>query len=78
MAATIFSTLILLPSVVEQSLKKDKGKLSIRMLAQVLLVNLLWIAYGYLEGDIYVAGRAFVGMLISATSVYFYMKYRSG
>lgn len=75
MAATILSTLILFPSVVEQYMKKDKGKLSLRMLAQVVVVNLLWITYGYLEGDIYVAGRSFVGMLISATSVYFYFKY---
>lgn len=76
LAATVLSTLILLPSVVEQYMQKDKGKLSIRMLTQVLVVNLLWITYGYLEGDIYVAGRSLVGMLISATSVYFYMKYR--
>jgi len=77
LAATILSTLILLPSVVEQYLNKDKGKLSLRMLAQVLAVNLLWIAYGYVEGDIYVAGRSFVGMLISGTSVYLYIKYKS-
>lgn len=78
LAATILSTLILFPSVVEQYLSKTQGKLSLRMLAQVVVVNVLWITYGYLEGDIYVAGRSFVGMLISATSVYFYFKYRSG
>jgi uncharacterized protein with PQ loop repeat len=76
LAATILSTLILFPSVIEQYMTKSKGKLSIRMLTQVVVVNLLWITYGYLEGDIYVAGRSFVGMLISATSVYFYFKYR--
>jgi uncharacterized protein with PQ loop repeat len=76
LAATILSTLILFPSVVEQYLNKTQGKLSIRMLSQVVLVNILWITYGYLEGDIYVAGRSFVGMLISATSVYFYFKYK--
>lgn len=76
LTATILSTLILFPSVVEQYMTKSKGKLSLRMLAQVVLVNLLWITYGYLEGDIYVAGRSFIGMLISATSVYLYFKYK--
>jgi uncharacterized protein with PQ loop repeat len=57
-------------------MKKTSGKLSLRMLAQVVVVNLLWITYGYLEGDIYVAGRSLVGTLISGASVYFYFKYR--
>ncbi len=76
MAATIASTLILLPSVYEQYTKKCKGKVSLRMLAQIVLVNFLWIFYGYLEGDAYVAGRSMVGLIISATSVYLYYHYK--
>ena len=76
MLATLMSTLILLPSVYEQYTKKCKGKVSVRMLVQVVLVNFLWVFYGYLEGDAYVAGRAVVGLIISATSVYLYYHYR--
>jgi uncharacterized protein with PQ loop repeat len=74
--ATVLSTLILFPGLVEQYMKKCKGKVSIRMLVQVLVVNLLWISYGYLEGDVYVAGRSFVGMIISGASVFLYFKYK--
>lgn len=74
--ATVMSTLILLPSVYEQYTKKCKGKIDLRMLMQVMVVNVSWILYGYLEGDAYVAGRAFVGLLISGTSVYLYYRYK--
>jgi len=74
--ATFLSTMILLPSVYEQYTKKCEGKVSLMMLVQVVTVNLLWISYGYLEGDVYVAGRAFVGMIISGASVFLYFKYK--
>ena len=75
MAATVLSLLILFPDMVNQYRTKSKGKISIRMLTQVMLVNILWVTYGGLTIDYYVAGRAVIGLLISGLSVYFYLKY---
>jgi uncharacterized protein with PQ loop repeat len=73
--ANLASFTILLPSIYEQVKHKSPGKFQPQSIAQIIIVNMLWVVYGTMTGDIFVGGRAFVAGLISVLTLLLYFKY---
>lgn len=76
LVATVLSTSILLPSVLKQLRTKKPGQLEPIMVGQVILVNILWTSYGFLNGDVYIFGRALIAGIISVVTLLLYYKYK--
>jgi uncharacterized protein with PQ loop repeat len=74
--ATVVSTGILLPTLIQQIRTRKPGKIEPMLLAQALLANLLWIAYGGVENDLFVFGRALIAGIISGLTIYLNFKFR--
>jgi uncharacterized protein with PQ loop repeat len=73
--ANLASFTILLPSIYEQIKYKSPGKFQPMSIAQIIIVNMLWVAYGAMTGDFFVGFRAFVAGLISVLTLMLYFKY---
>ena len=74
--ATVFSTGVLVPTAVKMYYTKKVAGVEPMMVTQALFANVLWIAYGGLAGDEYVAGRAIIAGFFSAATLAMYYKYR--
>jgi uncharacterized protein with PQ loop repeat len=73
--ANLASFTILLPSIYEQVKYKLPGRFHPHTIAQVIIVNMLWVVYGTMTADVYVGGRAFIAGLISVLTLLLYFKY---